>query len=483
MTKKAFLIPLLLIVTLLCYADDVVLPQLEIRFDAKIKKNMPYANGSMKLTDTDGSVVELNAKFKTRGATAQQYLKKPSLNMKLSSADYELELDSTLLGLRSCSSWILDAMAIDRICMRNRVAFDIWNEFSRLPYETQFDGRNGTIGRFVELYINDTYYGIYCLTDRINRKLLDLKKPKDTGDGNFQIRGVLYKSGTNLISDQNSFGYNDDYTACTVSWHNAWELSYPEDYLTQDVWHPLVDAILNGKNMEYVNNYFYLENLADYQILVTALSIGDNMGNKNHYLSVRNISKDIDSYGPDQDNPRRFVLTPWDLDTSLGGNYNGSYYGGNYSNWKVQDVNKNPFYPISVVQGDPEYKAILKRRWEEGREGAFSVESVKQKLETYCNLFVKSGAWQRMWERFSNVSSGSQLVQDLETEIQLIEQWYEDRFKEMDTYFGIASAVESVYQDHDVNAPIYNINGQYTGPTPTIRVVIQGNKKYYYPER
>lgn len=482
MIKKALFIPLLAVLSLFCHANDVALPQLKISFEAKIKKNMPYANGTMKLTDTDGSVIELEAKFKTRGATAQQYLKKPSLNMKLTSADYNEELDSTLLGLRSCSSWILDAMAIDRICMRNRVSFDIWNEFSRLPYETQFDGRNGTIGRFVELYINDTYYGIYCLTDRINRKLLDLKKPKDTGDGNLQIRGVLYKSGTNLISDQNSFGYNNDYTACTVSWHNAWELSYPEDSLTQDVWQPLVDAILNGKDMEYVNKYFYLENLADYQILVTALSIGDNMGNKNHYLSVRNINKDIESYGPDQDNPRRFVLTPWDLDTSLGGNYNGSYYGGNYSNWRVKDVNKNPFYPISVVQGNPEYKAILKRRWEEGRTGAFSVESVKQKLETYCDLFVKSGAWQRMYERFKNVSSGSLLVQDLEAEIKLIEQWYENRFNEMDDYFGIDSAVLNVNQDHDVNAPTYNINGQYTGPIPN-GVVIQGNKKYYYPNR
>lgn len=101
---------------------------------------MPYSNGTMSLTDTDGNVVEMKAKFKTRGATAQQYLMKPALNMKLQNEDYTEEADSALLGIRSCSTWILDAMAIDRICMRNRVTMDVWNEYSRLPYETDFDG-------------------------------------------------------------------------------------------------------------------------------------------------------------------------------------------------------------------------------------------------------------------------------------------------------------------------------------------------------
>lgn len=152
------------------------LPVLRIAFPDNIVKDMPYSNGTMSLTDTDGNVVEMKAKFKTRGATAQQYLMKPALNMKLQNEDYTEEADSALLGIRSCSTWILDAMAIDRICMRNRVTMDVWNEYSRLPYETDFDGRHGTAGRFIELYINDVYYGIYCMSDRINRKLLDLKK-------------------------------------------------------------------------------------------------------------------------------------------------------------------------------------------------------------------------------------------------------------------------------------------------------------------
>ncbi|MBQ7686877.1 MAG: CotH kinase family protein [Bacteroidaceae bacterium] len=421
---------------------------------------MPYTNGTMKLTDTEGKVVEMPAKFKTRGATAQDYLMKPSLNMKLRTADYTEEADSALLGMRSCSSWILDAMAIDRICMRNRVAFDIWNEFSRLPYETNFDGRNGTEGRFIEVYINDEYYGIYCLSDRINRKLLDLKKVKELDDGTMQVRGVLYKSGTQSILDQNDAGYNEDYTACVVEWHNAWELTFPEDYASPAVWKPLQDAILRGTNVAYIKKYFFLENLADFQLHVMALAIADNWGNKNHFLSVRNINKDINAEDPDDANRRRFVITPWDLDTSLGGNYIGACYNGNYEEFPLEIFYKNAPYPISFLIGNAEYQAILKQRWIEGRKGAFSMKNVNKKLETYRDLFIKSGAWQRMIDRFGVTSSGPMLVADLAKEIGLIEKWYENRFHEMDAYFGITDGIENIeYSPLNTAQAVYNLQG------------------------
>lgn len=305
--------------------SSVKMPVLRIYFDGQVSRDMDYVNGSMRLTASDDGVVELPAKFCTRGATASHYMMKPSLNMKLRTPDYTEEADSALLGMRSCSSWILDAMAIDRICMRNRVAFDIWNDFSRLPYNTDFGGRNGTEGRFVELYINDSYYGIYCLTDRINRKLLNLKKTVEEPDGSVTIRGTLYKSGTQDILNQNEPSYNEDSTACVIEWHNAWELTYPEDYGGIQAWQPLRDAILNGHSREYIKRYFFLQNLADYQILIMALSIADNWGNKNRFLSVRNITKDINDPDAKEADRRRFVMTPWDLDTSLGGHYEGEF--------------------------------------------------------------------------------------------------------------------------------------------------------------
>ena len=442
-------------------AQTDALPVLRVSFDGTLKKDMTeYLNGMMQLTDVDGSVIELPAIFKSRGATASHYMMKPSFNMKLRTADYSEEVDSTLLGIRSCSSWILDGMAIDRICMRNRVGFDIWNEFSRLPYETQFDGRYGTSGRFVEVYINDEYYGIYCLNDRINRKLLNLKKAKEGKDGSVQLRGVLYKSGTSNINPQEKRSYNEDFTACVISWHNAWELTYPDEYACLEAWEPLQDAYANGNNAEYVKKYFYLENLADYQLLTMALSIGDNWGNKNHYLSVRNIEKDINDKDPAEADQRRFILIPWDLDTSFGGKYEGSYYDGNYSSWAVNEINNNPLYPISAVIDDRVYKIFLKKRWLEGRIGAFSIESVKAKLERYRDLFIKSGAWQRMVTYFDAQDSRPKYVNDLAREIDFIEEWYVKRYCEMDAYFGIVNGVDVIMNPESGEKVIYDLYGR-----------------------
>lgn len=478
--NRKTLLTALLLATVCHIAWAAGMPVLRVTFDGTFTPDMPYADGTMHLTDTDGTVVQLPAKFRIRGATARSYLMKPSFNMKLRTADYTEEADSSLLGMRSCSSWILDGMAIDRICMRNRVAFDIWNEFSRLPYDTDFGGRNGTEGRFVEVYVNSQYYGIYCLSDRINRKLLNLKKARELSEGEWEVRGLLYKSGTQDIADQNSPGYNDDYTACTVEWHNAWELTYPEDFASPAVWEPLQTAILQGRSASYVRKYFFLDNLAEYQIHVMALSIGDNWGNKNHYLSIRNVTKDIDDADPTEADRRRFVLTPWDLDTSLGGAYDGSYYDGTYSDWPVRDIQKNSPYPICYVSGDSEYLALLRQKWAEGRRGALSAENVRRKLEAYRDLFLQSGAWQRMVAHFDQSPTRPCYVSDLSREVELVAKWYEARFCEMDAYFGTTDSITDrlTSPSGTTVGTAYDLQGRpVVHPVP--QIVIRGGKKYF----
>lgn len=466
-TRRLFFRALILTLLLVCqsvhdriHAQCSGLPVLRVYVDGTFYSGMDYVNGMMQLTDTEGNVVELPARFKVRGATAQNYMMKPSLNMKLRTDDYSEELDSALLGIRSCSSWILDAMSIDRICMRNRVAFDIWNEFSRLPYDTEFGGRNGTEGSFVEVYINDEYYGIYDLTDRINRKLLNLKKTKTNEDGSVQIRGVLYKNGTTDILEQEELSYNDDSTACVIAWHNAWELTYPDEYGGKVAWTPLLDAFEEGQSADFAKKYFFLENLADYQILVMALSISDNWGNKNHFLSVRNINKDIDDQDPSESDRRRFVISPWDLDTSLGGSFDGSCYNGSYYVFPLELFRYNGFYPYIWLLEDSEYEAVLKRRWTEVRNGALSIESVNEKLEGYRDLFIESGAWQRMVDHYELWSEKPLYVKDLAQEINLIEKWYVNRFHEMDAYFGIADGIEAISMPASSQNAVYDIWGR-----------------------
>lgn len=481
-TKKALLICTAILASMYTKAaDEAKLPVLKITIDASIVRDMPYANGTMQLTDTDGKVTEMKAKFKTRGATAQKYLMKPSLNMKLRTDDYSASQDASLLDIRSASKWILDAMAIDRICMRNRICMDVWNEYSQLPYETDFNQRSGTVGKFVELYINNEHYGIYCMSDQINRKLLNLKKYDETKG---LVRGVLYKSGTEDIADQNSRNFTEDYTAATISWHNAWELKEPEDYPCAEAWQPLLDLYDNIKTYDQVKQYFDLGNLVDYQLLIMAFSIQDNWGNKNHFLSVRNIQKDINDADPTEAARRKFIVSPWDLDTSLGGRYDGAYYNGTYSTWNVADVIKNGgFFPFSLCQGQAEYKELLKKRWEELRNGALSESAINKRLEDYRDLFVNSGAWKRMTDTYDAKSSKPCYVNDLAKEVSLIEGWYADKCIEMDKYFGVTTptGIEEINTEDTEDktcSTIYDIQGvRYSSLPNTPGVFIQNGKK------
>lgn len=440
-------------------ASEYALPQVYISFegDAKkvLKSDMDYVFGEVRIVEEGAQEVVLPAKFKTRGATAAKYKMKPSLNMKLRTETGE-EVDSCLLGIRSCSAWILDAMAIDRIEMRNRVAMDIWNAMSPLPYETKFGGRSGTQGRFVEVYINEAYYGIYCFSDKINRKLLALKKFNEETQ---TVRGVLYKSGTDEIENQNDPGYNDDYTACVVEWHNAWELKYPEDYASPELWAPLQDVYVQGREYEYVKQKFNLGNLVDYQLLIMALSVQDNWGNKNKYASVRDITAD--------DDKATMLITPWDLDCALGGKYDGGYYNGTYSDWSPYDIGKVAVRPFSSCQGQMEYKRMLYSRWKEEREGPLSLESVSGSLRSYTELFIQSGAWQRQWDYYQAQSSHPCLVEDLAAEVEMVIDWYADRIRQMDEYFADVVGLDECSQEK-ANGGYYKtlVNGQICIHTP-----------------
>lgn len=454
------------------------LPVLEVSFG---EKTMPkqYTDGTMCLTYTDGKKVELNARFKTRGATALQYSMKPSFNMKLRDQDGN-ELDSTLCGLRRMSSYILDAMAIDRIGMRNRVAFDLWNDFSRLPYETDFGSRNGTVGQFVEVYINNEYKGIYCMTDRVNRKLLNTKKPlvetifPDGSEPQEQvtIRGVIYKHGTNSIGDQSSRCFSEDSCAYVIRYHDAWELTEPEDYAGAAAWAPLDDVYEHNRDYEWVKEHFFLEQLADYQVFIMALSIVDNWGNKNSYIGARDVTTD--------GNKHRFVYTPWDLDTSLGGSYNGSYYDGKYSDWKPSQITSASTMPVPfpVCNGKEEYKTLLREAWIKGREGALSLNAVRTRMYEYRNLFLQTGAWEREMAHWQTQKYQPPRVVDLRKEVELILDWYAKRIGEMDRYFDTEDYIYNVYAtDTPADDAYYNLQGQRLHTPAAHGIYIHHGKK------
>ena len=379
------------------------LPMVNLQVDLKELNPNTYVKGRITLWDNSfGTSSNLRNDFdcllRIRGGSAKYYAKK-SFAIKLLDDNSE-DLDTAILGIRKENSWILDAMANDRLRMRKLLCFDIWNDMSKLPYETKYGSRNGTIGRYVEVFVNGSYNGLYCLTDKIDRKLLGLKKAK-VSDNNVTVRGLLYKG--DKWGSSKTFSYYDNDPVDTVVW-NSWELKVPDDYPSFDTWQPLMQLIdfCTGNYetfCEHWKEHFYEDNLIDYMILLFSLNILD-MPFKNAYLSCVDITKD-----------ERFIITPWDMDASLGQDWNGYYidesgyyiYPDGHSADKYTDLDRfKDIYPFCLLFHNDidRFRQKLMSKWNIYRTELLTPENIKRRIEGYTLKLRESGAWDREFERW-----------------------------------------------------------------------------------
>ena len=447
--------------------NEYSLPLVNVEVDVSRLSKENYIPGHITIVDaemrTDGRLMaSFDCKLRYRGASSLKYEKK-SFAIKLLDSDGE-NLDANVFGIRKENDWILDAMAIDRIRMRNRVCFDIWNEISKTPYKTDFDNRNGTLGYFVEVYLNGDYHGLYCMTDKIDRKLLGLKKAKEQSDGSVYVRGVLYK-GEAWTDATRMTGYDISESFDGEAW-NGWELQYPDDYPCYDAWKPLMNLIdfCNTRNAFFKLHYrqhFYYDNLVDYALFIMGLNIIDNNVKNTHFSC------------PDINVNETFLITPWDLDCSLGGLYEGSHYE-EYT--KISELTSNYIYYQIYVYNVDNFLESMKERWQELSLGIMSPNSFNSRLDAYAKRFKESGAWQREYDKWNN----NPVPLDLDDELEYVKKWYVNNIVALNKVLGvIADDIPYVFQDTDsYNIRMYNIDGKRIMSNPTgRRIYIENGRK------
>lgn len=423
------------------------LPLVNLTVDLSAVNKYTFVNGEIEIvdfykrTDSLSESVKYQCQLRYRGGTSVNHEKK-SFSIKLVDEAGE-KLNANMLGIREENSWILDAMAIDRLRMRNRICFDVWNDMSQTPYETDYGNRNGTIGVYVEVFINGNYHGLYCMSDKIDRKLLGLKKT-ETDENGATIRGLLYKG----YSSSTNLEYYEDGDVNGSTW-NSWELQYPDDCPSIDTWKPMMDLIdLNSEETldavfrQQYQDYFYLENLVDYVVFTLALNVGD-CPYKNTYLSVVNINKG-----------HRFLITPWDMDMSLGGCWDGEY------DERLTDFYKHiwhaPFDRLITqnIDGFVESMAIT---WGNFCSTVFSPESIAQRLDRYADAFLTSGAWEREYNKWNE--NPVPLKRSITEEVDYVKDWYGKNYEYLyEKFQEIGVGTEMV--DADEITRVYG-NGVY----------------------
>lgn len=438
--------------------------KLQFTFLPLVEVNVPSCNGS---TYTTGSLRVTNidvlgydslhiAAFRYRGATAQGYPKK-AYAIKLRDAA-GASVDRSYFGLRSDNNWILDAMAVDPACMRNRVATDIWNDFSTAPYykDREKKVRTGTRGRFVEVFLNGRYYGIYCMTEKMDRKQLKLKKFKSAAEstsGSDEVHGLLYKSSQwsyevfmGHYTDNENFPGTAPRDFSNQLGRETWaefEQKYPDFEKEAVEWTPLwngVNFVATSSQSQFdahVADYFDLPVAKDYYLFIDLLLATDNHG-KNMLYYV------YDREGNEAD---RLSLAPWDLDGTLGARWDGTTYytkdaTQDFDNflWKYEHGEHTLFYKLrhsSSLKWDKQ----LADRYAEIRPKHFRADILAKRFTDYGRLFSASHADDREMSRWKNTSVNHS---DIPSAVEFCEEWIATRVKTLDEKYGYDATLDAV---------------------------------------
>lgn len=413
-----------------------------------------FTRGSIRLTQADADTVYAgDAMFRHRGASSLRYAKK-NYAVKLCDADGQA-MDRRLLGLRDDNSWVLDAMTIDKACMRNRVSTDLWNDFSTPPYHRregwERKAKTGARGRFVEVFLNGTYHGLYCLSEKIDRKQLKLKKYVPPSGASDMLHGVLYKSvsycpETTMRVGVTPGAYDND--APGGVW-TGFEVKYPDRESERIDWGPLWNAVnfaANSTDEEFaagIGTYFDLPVLIDLMLFIDVAYAADNTG-KNLYYYVYDVQDE--RYGS------TLGVAVWDVDFSWGRNWEGKDLYRDYSipfayynNWQL--LNR-----LSAVKGLA-WNERLCRRYAELRKGEFSAERMTRRFTSYRALLTESGAdlrEQQRWPEFHD---------DIAGDVDDISVWIERRLGFLDGVYAYNPEPLGIKDVPDADACLYAAGG------------------------
>ena len=392
-----------------------------------------FSNGHFLFYDPADSVpLAFDIDVRWRGATTLARPKK-SYAVKLKDAKGE-KLNHSFLGLRSDNSWILDAMSIDKARMRNRISTDLWNDFSTASYIRAFEptALNGTRGQFVEVFYNHRYQGVYCMTEKIDRKQLQLRKFK-----NEQMRGVLYKT-----NKWNTLVATSPVPTNAQSIWNGIEISYPnlEDGEPVD-WSPLLqimDFLTNSSASELrreLPQRIDLDVWRDYFLFIELLLAEDNDCKNQcvYFYDATNFSS-------------LFGIAPWDLDHSWGRDYQGNALEANKNFLLYNRVHTC----LRTYYGSYNY---VKERYQELRMNELRTDSLKARFHRVFQLYRENQVDEREELRWNGQDD---IVLDFDAEEEYIQQWIDQRLAYLDAKYDFDEEL-GILQTMASASPYYTI--------------------------
>ena len=261
----------------------------------------------------------------------------------------ELSQQKPLVGLRKDDDWILFAMYFDIPRVRIKMAFDLWNSLEQENQPTMLPEL-----KYINLYIDGEYQGLYLLAEKNDRKLFGLADAQNNIDSSliFQAKGYT------------SFNKYD-----SKEWEQDWPNEDEEIYIMDEIMIDLISFISSTTNEEFfepdtgIYTKFDKTNLVDFFIFSFFILHRDIWDN--NFFIIRDT------------HPNKYYLVPWDFDYTLGQKLSKKYRYDENPELDIHEKNKL----FSRLISNKDFMEASKKRWNELRVDLWTDESILDMLD------------------------------------------------------------------------------------------------------
>ncbi|MDO4188700.1 MAG: CotH kinase family protein [Lachnospiraceae bacterium] len=359
------------------------MPTISLTYDEYDSDNLVWT-GNMKLIDPyhkKETFVESDCRFGQRGDSSSAYDKK----------SYNLTLDEkkSLLGLRTDDDWALVAMIEDNGYIHNKLCYDLWNEISK---NNGVDWDNTVGAEYVEVFYDNTYVGLYLLTEKVDRKLCDLKK-----------KDILYRLEGPSIDMPNP-----------TTGEELYSIKYPKEYTSEtfDVINRFVDAYSSEEiDYEYAKSLLNMNNEIDMNLYSMFISATDNWSKNAFFVATAR-----DDY--------KLSEIMWDMNETFGDDI--IFYENYITNPDMMTPHMDKLYKANPA----EISKLMYFRWCELRDSVIKPKKIKGKVEDMISYMEETGALRREIDRWPEVTNQEWKMDDFYRYIDERTEYLDSHYKD-----------------------------------------------------